>query len=61
MHITCPLSALAPGDAVRPDTSPPIAVFHTEGSELFALVPVPNAVGSRHFGRLPHLHEGSPG
>lgn len=37
MHIACPLTALAPGDAVRLDTSPPIAVFHTEDGELFAL------------------------
>lgn len=37
MHIACPLAALAPGDAVRLDTSPPIAVFHTEDGELFAL------------------------
>jgi 3-phenylpropionate/trans-cinnamate dioxygenase ferredoxin subunit len=37
MHSACPLAALAPGDAVRLDTSPPIAVFHTEDGELFAL------------------------
>lgn len=37
MHIACPLAALAPGDAVRLDTSPPIAVFHTADGELFAL------------------------
>jgi 3-phenylpropionate/trans-cinnamate dioxygenase ferredoxin subunit len=37
MHIACPLTALAPGDAVRLDTSPPIAVFHTEDGQLFAL------------------------
>jgi 3-phenylpropionate/trans-cinnamate dioxygenase ferredoxin subunit len=37
MHIACPLTALAPGDAVRLETSPPIAVFHTKDGELFAL------------------------
>jgi 3-phenylpropionate/trans-cinnamate dioxygenase ferredoxin subunit len=36
MHIA-PLSALAPGDALRLDTSPSIAVSHTEDRELFAL------------------------
>lgn len=37
MHKACPLSELAPGDSLRLDTSPPIAVFHTEDGELFAL------------------------
>ncbi|BAS13866.1 3-phenylpropionate/cinnamic acid dioxygenase ferredoxin subunit [Arthrobacter sp. Hiyo8] len=37
MHSACPLSSLAPGDAIRLETSPPIAVFHTEEGELFAL------------------------
>jgi 3-phenylpropionate/trans-cinnamate dioxygenase ferredoxin subunit len=37
MHRACPLSALAPGDALRLDTAPPIAVFHTEDGELFAV------------------------
>ncbi|MEZ2389385.1 bifunctional 3-phenylpropionate/cinnamic acid dioxygenase ferredoxin subunit [bacterium RCC_150] len=37
MHSACPLSALAPGEAIRLETSPPIAVFHTEEGELFAL------------------------
>ena len=37
MHKACPLSELAPGDAIRLDTVPPIAVFHTEEGELFAL------------------------
>ena len=37
MHEACPLSQLAPGDALRLDTSPPIAVFHTEEGELFAI------------------------
>jgi 3-phenylpropionate/trans-cinnamate dioxygenase ferredoxin subunit len=33
MHKACPLSELAAGEALRLDTSPPIAVFHTgEGS-----------------------------
>ncbi|MCW4353778.1 bifunctional 3-phenylpropionate/cinnamic acid dioxygenase ferredoxin subunit [Hoyosella sp. YIM 151337] len=33
----CPLSALPPGEALRVDVEPPIAVFHTEGGEIFAL------------------------
>ena len=33
----CPLSELPPGEAIRVDTDPPIAVFHTEEGELFAL------------------------
>ena len=37
MHKACPLSELAPGEALRLDTSPPIAVFHTDDGELFAL------------------------
>ena len=37
MHEACPLSQLSPGEAVRLDTSPPIAVFHTEEGELFAV------------------------
>jgi 3-phenylpropionate/trans-cinnamate dioxygenase ferredoxin subunit len=37
MHTAGPLSALAPGDALRLETSPPIAVFHTEDGELFAV------------------------
>ena len=37
MHKACALTDLAPGDAIRLDTSPPIAVFHTEEGELFAI------------------------
>ena len=37
MHKACPLKDLAPGDALRLDTAPPIAVFHTEEGELFAI------------------------
>lgn len=37
MHKACPLSELAPGEALRLNTSPPIAVFHTEEGELFAI------------------------
>jgi 3-phenylpropionate/trans-cinnamate dioxygenase ferredoxin subunit len=37
MHKACPLSELAPGEAMRLDTAPPIAVFHTEEGDLFAL------------------------
>ena len=33
----CQLSELPPGEAIRLDTDPPIAVFHTEEGELFAL------------------------
>lgn len=33
----CPLSALPPGEALRVDAEPPIAVFHTEEGELFAV------------------------
>lgn len=33
----CPLADLAPGDAVRVPAEPPIAVFHTEDGELFAI------------------------
>ncbi len=37
MLLVCPLAALPPGDARRVDANPPIAVFHTEEGELFAL------------------------
>ncbi len=37
MHKACFLKDLAPGDALRLDTTPPIAVFHTEEGELFAI------------------------
>ena len=37
MISVCPLSELPPGEAIRLDTDPPIAVFHTEEGELFAL------------------------
>lgn len=37
MHEACPLSRLARGDALRLDTNPPIALFHTEEGELFAI------------------------
>lgn len=34
----CPLAELAAGDALRvDDVSPPIAVFHTEDGEVFAI------------------------
>jgi 3-phenylpropionate/trans-cinnamate dioxygenase ferredoxin subunit len=33
----CPLADLQPGDAIRVEANPPIAVFHTEEGELFAL------------------------
>lgn len=33
----CPLSALLPGEAVRVETDVPIAVFHTEDGEIFAI------------------------
>ena len=33
----CPLAALARGDALRIDADPPLAVFHTEDGEVFAI------------------------
>ncbi|MEN0134423.1 MAG: bifunctional 3-phenylpropionate/cinnamic acid dioxygenase ferredoxin subunit [Rhodococcus sp. (in: high G+C Gram-positive bacteria)] len=33
----CPLASLPRGDARRVDTSPPIAVFHTDDGEVFAV------------------------
>ncbi|AWK74054.1 bifunctional 3-phenylpropionate/cinnamic acid dioxygenase ferredoxin subunit [Rhodococcus sp. NPDC019627] len=33
----CPLASLPRGDARRVDTSPPIAVFHTDDGEVFAI------------------------
>jgi 3-phenylpropionate/trans-cinnamate dioxygenase ferredoxin subunit len=33
----CPLAELQPGDAIRLDASPPIAVFRTEDGEVFAI------------------------
>lgn len=33
----CPLADLPPGDTRRVDISPPIAVFHTEDEEVFAI------------------------
>lgn len=33
----CPLAELAPGDAVRVPVMPPIAVFHTDDGEIFAI------------------------
>lgn len=37
MHKAFPLSELAPGEAPRLDTAPPIAVFHTKEGEIFAV------------------------
>ena len=37
MLLVCPLAALPPGAALRVVTAPPIAVFHTEEGELFAI------------------------
>ena len=37
MLLVCPLAALSPGAALRVVTTPPIAVFHTEEGELFAI------------------------
>src|SRR6476660_2331141 len=37
MLLVCSLAALPRGDARRVDATPPIAVFHTEEGELFAL------------------------
>ncbi|MFW0795824.1 bifunctional 3-phenylpropionate/cinnamic acid dioxygenase ferredoxin subunit [Gordonia sp. CPCC 205515] len=33
----CPLSDLPPGEALRVDIEPPIAVFHTEEGEVYAI------------------------
>ncbi|MFC9554062.1 bifunctional 3-phenylpropionate/cinnamic acid dioxygenase ferredoxin subunit [Rhodococcus sp. NPDC056960] len=33
----CPLASLPRGDVRRVDTSPPIAVFHTDDGEVFAI------------------------
>jgi 3-phenylpropionate/trans-cinnamate dioxygenase ferredoxin subunit len=33
----CPLAALRRGDALRVDTDPPIAVFHTDDGGVFAI------------------------
>ena len=33
----CPLTALPPGEARRVEADPPIAVFHTEDGEVFAI------------------------
>jgi 3-phenylpropionate/trans-cinnamate dioxygenase ferredoxin subunit len=33
----CPLAALQPGDAIRVESDPPIAVFRTEAGEVFAI------------------------
>lgn len=37
MLLVCLLAALPPGAARRVETSPPIAVFHTEEGDLYAL------------------------
>ena len=33
----CPLSAIARGEAYRWETDPPVAIFHTEDGEVFAV------------------------
>ncbi|MDI6097050.1 bifunctional 3-phenylpropionate/cinnamic acid dioxygenase ferredoxin subunit [Actinoplanes sp. NEAU-A12] len=33
----CPLSAIPSGEAYRWDTDPPVAIFHTEDGEIFAI------------------------
>ncbi|HEY0239207.1 MAG TPA: bifunctional 3-phenylpropionate/cinnamic acid dioxygenase ferredoxin subunit, partial [Friedmanniella sp.] len=37
MHKVGPVSSLPPGEALRLDTHPPIAVFCTDDGELFAI------------------------
>jgi 3-phenylpropionate/trans-cinnamate dioxygenase ferredoxin component len=37
MFAVCPLADLAPGEARRVEVDPPIAVFHTDAGELFAV------------------------
>lgn len=33
----CPLADLPPGESIRVAVDPPIAVFHTDGGEVFAI------------------------
>ena len=40
MHKACLLSELAPGEAIRLDTAPPIAVFHAEDGRILHAPPV---------------------
>lgn len=37
MYEVCPLTELPPGEALRLETSPPIAVFRTEDGEVYAI------------------------
>ncbi|OMH23151.1 bifunctional 3-phenylpropionate/cinnamic acid dioxygenase ferredoxin subunit [Tersicoccus phoenicis] len=37
MHRACALDELAPGESLRLETTPPIAVFRTEDGEVFAI------------------------
>jgi 3-phenylpropionate/trans-cinnamate dioxygenase ferredoxin subunit len=37
VHKVGPVSSLAPGEALRLETTPPIAVFRTDDGELFAV------------------------
>ena len=37
MHKACPLHELAPRETLRLDTAPPIADFHAEACEIFAI------------------------
>lgn len=37
MHKVCALTELEPGDAVRIETKPPIAVFRTDDGDLYAI------------------------
>lgn len=37
MHRVGPASGISPGDAVRIETSPPIAVFRTDDGDLYAI------------------------
>jgi 3-phenylpropionate/trans-cinnamate dioxygenase ferredoxin subunit len=37
MFVVCPLADLAPGQARRVEVEPPIAVFHTDDGEIFAI------------------------
>jgi nitrite reductase/ring-hydroxylating ferredoxin subunit len=47
----CPLSALPPGEAVRVEAEPPIAVFHTEEGEVFAIDDTCTRLPRRGLGR----------
>ena len=52
MHKACPISELAPGQALRLDTAPSIAGFHTEAGDIFAVDTCTHRDASRADGYL---------